>query len=166
MDGHNPAIKRNWAIDKCTPAHFSRLCEGQPSHLLAGLNASAERYCNDVAWVGLVRGRPVMAAGILIHWEGVDASGAPVGFGECWAHVATTGTGVPRRLWPEITLRSKTEIDLCLSTRLTLIECTVIADFVQGHTWARRLGFQRSGDRPRWSPDDQDGVLYNRVRGI
>jgi hypothetical protein len=44
------------------------------------------------------------------------------------------------------------------------IETTVRADFVEGHRWARLLGFEREGALTAYAPDGATCDMYARIR--
>lgn len=137
---------------------------GIPRAMIADLRRAAPEICKEHARVGLIDGRPVMAAGVAVKWRGRDPWGRPCGYGEAWARVGFGVASPPRRLWPEITRQVIAGLDAAAADGIRLIEATVDAEFHAGHRWIIRLGFEFAGLRPNYGPTGRDAVMYRRVR--
>lgn len=137
---------------------------GIPRAMLADLRRAAPEICKEYAQVGLIGGRPVMAAGVAVKWRGRDPWGRPCGYGEAWARVGFGAAAPSRRYWPEITRRVIDGLDRAAAAGIRLIEATVDAEFHAGHRWMGRLGFEFACPRPNYGPTGRDAIMYRRVR--
>lgn len=135
-------------IDPLTAPHCLALAAADPRHqgeITAEVAVSLE---GDGGWAAVDGNTVVAIAGIHVRWAGVGLAWAWLGRG--WQRHARLITDLVR--------------DGLDKADLHRIETGVRADFVRGHRWVRRLGFEMETPLARgWGPDGSDYTLYVRV---
>ena len=142
--------------------HFTALTAGHLEALTEGVEARAFilAHAERLAVTGLA----CLVDGALVGAGGLVA-GHP-GFVEAWVIVAPgeedgeADGRVPMRAWPAITRRVKAELEAAERSGARLIECSVDKRSGAKLAWARRLGFEPTGIRPRYMADHGDAILF------
>lgn len=100
------------------------------------------------AWTMTWRGLPVACAGFSEVWEGRWIA---------WSFIGE----LPARLWPALTAETARLIaELRERYGARRIEANTPVDFVGGHAWLRRLGFEFEGIARAFGPDGSDYAVY------
>ena len=102
------------------------------------------------AYTAIEDGVPLAIAGVIPMWQGR---------GMAWAYISSDAVNTK---FIAVHKAVKRFLDGCYLNR---IEMTVDCDFIQGHRWAKMLGFELEAERMRgYRPDGGDCALYARVR--
>ena len=104
----------------------------------------------DIAYTGLVDGRPIVCAGIIVQWVGRAIAWAYLSR-EAGQHMPAIHRAVKRMFG---------------ALDIPRIEAHVTAGFEPGHRWVRMLGFKLETPEPmrKFLTTGEDAYLYARIR--
>ena len=100
---------------------------------------------------GFYQGQLIGVAGVIEHWPGRGEA------------VLVQAEGMPHVAWGPVTRHAHQLLARAHATGMIRIETTVRAEFLAGHRWARRLGFELRCYDKRYFSDGSDAVQYVRL---
>jgi hypothetical protein len=128
-----------------------RLPQAKAGHAVA-VNWSGYRDHSAVSFTAMRGDQPIACAGVIPAWPGRGVAWCIFAEGMRGAMIVAIHRHMAAGLWD-------------CHTRLGMrrIEMGVHTSYVDGHRWARMLGFKREGTMRLYSPDGTDTDLYARI---
>lgn len=130
-------------------------------HLLSLNNRDGRQFIDkyldiersSVAYTGMVEGKIIGCAGIIVAWDGV---------GMAWA--AITPAAEPHMIWVSKIIRRFMR-DIIRAHKLHRVEMVALADSQRNQRWAEFMGFSREGSVARqYTTDRRDMIRYEWVK--
>lgn len=103
---------------------------------------------SGMATAGTRDGEILAAGGVAVRWPGL---------GYAWALVSPLGRRYPTYVHRTIYWGLR---DFAVLLKLRRVECEAHADFLDGHAWLERLGFEFESTMPRYGPHGETFWKY------